>query len=89
MKKPRFLLPLALSVAMLGGSINAQANVASDTQEQEPLDRILKQEPVTLDADFVIEPSKFSTNFAWHYSHRSHSSHSSHYSHRSHYSSYH
>jgi hypothetical protein len=88
MKKRKFLVPIAISVAALIGTSEASptmsepaipnVDVASDEQ------KILSEN--ILGEGFIIQRSNANElETAYHRSHRSHSSHSSH---RSHYSSY-
>lgn len=81
MKKRKFLVPLAVSVAALTLPVTPEASISHTpgTTVQAP------SAPSTIADGFVIERSDArGAQMAYHQSHRSHSSHRSHYSHRSH-----
>lgn len=82
----KFLKPLAVSVAALLGSAQAQAALPELVSDKTAAS-IASAEPLA-GADLTIDRANdAAVHFAAHSSHRSHSSHSSHSSHRSHYSS--
>jgi hypothetical protein len=82
----KFLKPLAVSIAALMATSQAQAAIP-DVVSDKTAASIVSAKPLST-ADLVIDRAGDSMiHFAQHQSHRSHSSHSSHSSHRSHYSS--